>query len=222
MVKPAVAANVGAAARALKTMGFSELRLVNPCDHLGMEARMLAHGSNDILENTVVFNSLAEAVDGIDYVVGTTARRRTSRIDYLPADKLPELLVSKQKSIHTVAIVFGSEESGLSNDDLRHCDLLSSVSMVATYPSLNLAQAVMVMAYELSVLAGKKPKKVSVRKDTAGWNALKQKAEPLFDKIGLTTDNLIRTRIMERFALLGDTDVKLLHSILAAINKKFM
>ena len=98
LVNPAVPANVGAAARAMKTMGFSELRLINPCDYLGMEARMLAHASNEVLENAQVFPSLAEAVKDIDLVVGATARRRTKRVDYIRSNLLAQLILEKGKS----------------------------------------------------------------------------------------------------------------------------
>ena len=221
LVNPAVPANVGAAARAIKTMGFSELRLVNPCDHLGMEARMLAHASHEILENARVFQSLSEAVKGIDFVIGATARRRTKRVEYVRSNLLTQLVFEKGKAIKNVAIVFGSEESGLSNEDAALCDVLTSISMAVKYPSLNLAQAVMVYAYELSPLAGRKLKPRQDKEDREGWKALKIKTETLLDNIGLTQDDLLRTRIMERFSLLGETDVHLLHSIMARIIKRY-
>jgi len=220
LVNPAVPANVGAAARAMKTMGFSELRLINPCDYLGMEARMLAHASNEVLENAQVFPSLAEAVKDIDLVVGATARRRTKRVDYIRSNLLAQLILEKGKSVGSVAVVFGSEESGLSNEDVDLCDILTSVSMAVKYPSLNLAQAVMVMAYELSPLAGRKLRKQTGKKDKESWKALKFRVEALLDEIGLTDSDLKRTRIMERLALLGETDVHLLHSIIARLRKK--
>jgi tRNA/rRNA methyltransferase len=220
LVNPAVPANVGAAARAIKTMGFSELRLVNPCDHLGTEARMLAHASDEILENARVFSSLAEAAKDIDLVIGATARRRTKRVEYVRSNLLSQLILEKGKSVRNVAMVFGSEESGLSNEDAALCDILTSISMATKYPSLNLAQAVMVYAYELSPLAGRKLKTHPRKEDKEGWKALKTKTETLLDNIGMTENDLIRTRIMERFALLGETDVHLLHSIIARLNKK--
>lgn len=220
LVNPAVPANIGAAARAMKTMGFSMMRLVNPCDHLSAEARMLAHGSNDILESAKIFSTLKEAVADQDFVIGTTARHRTKRVDYFPAGKLTEIIQSKGKSIKKVAMIFGSEESGLSNEDLTRCDLLSFVPMAKKYPSLNLSQAVMVFAYELSVLAGRKTSKGQIAKDYPSWKALKMKTEPFLEEIGIHREDLLFTRIMERFALLGETDVHLLHSIIARIDKK--
>lgn len=219
LVNPAVPANIGAAARAIKTMGFSELRLVNPCDHLGMDARMLAHASNEILENAQVFNSLGEAVNDIDLAIGATARRRTKRVECVRSNLLTQLILEKGKSIRTVAMVFGSEESGLSNEDAGLCDILTSISMAVKYPSLNLAQAVMVFAYELSPLAGRKLRAHAAKDDRESWKALKNKSEALLDGIGIAESDLLRTRIMERFALLGETDVHLLHSIIARLYK---
>jgi tRNA/rRNA methyltransferase len=75
LVEPAVQENVGAAARAIKTMGFSRLILVNPCDYLSGPARWLAHGSGEILDNAQVFPSLKEAIVNFDFVVGTSAKK---------------------------------------------------------------------------------------------------------------------------------------------------
>lgn len=219
LVKPAVPANVGAAARAMKTMGFSRMVLVNPCDHLCMEARMLAHASNEILENAEVYSNLKDALHGIDFVIGTTARRRTSRVDYHYVDKLPELLQAKKKFANHVAVVFGSEESGLSNEDLALCNILSSVSMATKYPSLNLAQSIMVYTYQLSVFAGKKTSKLKREIDKNEWLALKEKSENLLPDIGIKSDTLIYSRIMDRLALLGDTDIHLMHSVISRIDK---
>lgn len=219
LVKPAVPANVGAAARAMKTMGFSRMVLVNPCDHLSTEARMLAHASNEILENAEVFPTLKDALQDVDFVIGTTARRRTSRIDYHYVDKLPGLLYSKKKFADHVAVVFGSEESGLSNEDLALCNILSSVSMATKYPSLNLAQSIMVYAYQLSEFAGKKTTKAKREVNKNEWLALKEKSEMLLPLIGIKSDTLIYSRIMDRLALLGDTDIHLMHSVISRMDK---
>lgn len=219
LVKPAVPANVGAAARAMKTMGFNRMLLVNPCDHLSAEARMLAHASNEILENAEVFTTLKDALKGIDFVIGTTARRRTSRVDYHYVDKLPEILHSKKKNINHAAIVFGSEESGLSNEDLALCHMLTSVSMTTKYPSLNLAQSIMVYAYQLSGFAGKETTNAKREVNENEWRALKEKSETLLPLIGIKSDTLIYSRIMDRLALLGDTDIHLMHSVISRMDK---
>jgi len=217
LVNPAVPANIGAAARAMKTMGFDQLRLVNPCDHLCLESRMLAHGSHEVLENARVYSTLTEAVADIDFVIGTTARRRTRRNLYIPVEHLPELINGKGKSIKEIALVFGSEESGLSNENAKRCHILSSISMVAKYPSLNLAQAVMIYSYNLSVLSGKKLNRNSGRKNPESWLILKNKTEQLFDNLKIKEGDLSRDKLLERMALLDESDVFLLHSIVARL-----
>jgi len=119
LVNPAVPENIGASARAMNTMGFHDLRLVNPCNFLNEKARMLAHGSHSILENATVFSSLEKAVRDIDFVIGTTAKRRSAKEDYYSANLLSGYLAKKGDSISTIAIVFGKEESGLTNEEIR-------------------------------------------------------------------------------------------------------
>lgn len=218
LVNPAVQGNVGAAARAMKTMGFTTMRLVNPCDHLSAEARMLAHASNDILENAEVFPSLEDAISDIDLVIGTTARRRTIRNRFMLLGQLPGIIQSKGDSVKKVAIVFGSEESGLSNQEADLCHILSTVPMATKYPSLNLSQAVMVYAYELSELAGRKTRKAKGKQDEQSWKVLHSKAEVLLDKLGMPEGDLIRLKILERMALLEEKDIYLLHTLVGKID----
>ena len=85
LYKPAVPGNVGAAARAMNTMGFSHMRLINPCNHLGDEARMLAHGSHHILENATVHKTFEEAVGDLDLVICTTAKGVQPNMTIIPA-----------------------------------------------------------------------------------------------------------------------------------------
>jgi tRNA/rRNA methyltransferase len=118
LVKPAVPGNVGAAARAIKTMGYTRLRLVAPCDHLGQEARMLAHASEEILEDAEVFVGLKEAIADLDMTVATTAKTRDVRVEYFSASEIPGVIRSKGGSVNKTGLVFGREESGLIGNDL--------------------------------------------------------------------------------------------------------
>jgi tRNA/rRNA methyltransferase len=152
LYKPAVPGNIGAAARAMKTMGFSELRLIDPADHLADEAKMMAHGSYDILENCKVYPTYEAAVSGIDFIVCTTAKKKSAKVDYIPSGQLKGFLAEKTAVARRIGIVFGSEESGLPNAIIQHADAGVTIPMATTHPSLNLAQSVMVIAYELSAL----------------------------------------------------------------------
>jgi len=220
LVNPAVPGNIGAAARAMKTMGFRDLRLVNPGNHLGEEARLLAHASGEILESAKVFPSLKEAILDIDLVIGTTSRRRTVRNRFFLLRELPEVLREKGKTVKSLAIVFGSEESGLSNDDANLCHILSTVPMAIKYPSLNLSQAVMIYAYELSELAGRKTRKAAQGNNENSWKVLHEKTIQLLELLDMPEGDLIRYKLLERLALLGEKDVYLLHSIIGKIIRK--
>ncbi len=217
LVEPAVPENVGAAARAIKTMGFTSLRLVNTKAHLDEKAGWLAHASNEILENAKVYTSLYEASKDIDWIIGTSAKKRRVNEDYYPSNKINELIQAKEKSINNLAIVFGREESGLTNDELKLCDVVTSIPMKTTYPSLNLAQSVMIYAYTLSMLEydNKKPDQ---KIDQAELKILKTKSKKILSEIGFVKDSSIYNRIMERLMILGETDIHLLLSIEHKIN----
>lgn len=212
LVEPAVPENVGAAARAIKTMGFNSLRLVNTKAHLDEKAGWLAHASNEILENAKIYNSLKEATQDIDWIIGTSAKKRRVNEDYYPTHKINDLIKSKASSIKNLAIVFGREESGLTNNELKLCDIVTSVPMKTTYPSINLAQSVMIYAYTLSMLDYEE-KKPDTEINQAELNTLKTKTENILFEIGFIKDSNIYNRIMERLMILGETDIHLLLSI---------
>ena len=153
LVEPKVPENVGAAARALCTMGFSELWLVNSDLHTRPEAHWLAHGSDHILDNARIFPDLAGVRNSADLLMGTSAKPRHHRQDWHEPGALRSVLANKGGSVATAALVFGREDRGLANEELALCDLLTGFPMAVSYPSLNLSQAVMLYAWELSGLA---------------------------------------------------------------------
>ncbi|MDY0199846.1 MAG: tRNA/rRNA methyltransferase [Tenuifilaceae bacterium] len=220
LVKPAVPENVGAAARAIKTMGFNDFRLVNPCNYKCVKAQMLAHGSHDILDGAKVFNSLSEALADIDFSVATSAKQRWVKKDVVLSHDL-KLFISKRKdTVKSVAIVFGGEESGLSNSDMTLCDAVAAIPLPQPYPSLNLAQAVMVFAYSLMDFQVPIPEKPADGKENEGYKPLKNRVIKILNTIGIPSSSLIYGRILERFGQITDDDVNLLHSISAAVMKK--
>ncbi|MGL5319583.1 MAG: tRNA/rRNA methyltransferase, partial [Aeromonas veronii] len=151
LVAPARPANVGAAARAMKTMGFDAMRLVASRVHEEEEASWVAHGAQEILTQAEAFETLPEALADMDLVIATTARERGRYQHYLTPGEIREQIRSKP-SLNKVAIVFGCEESGLSNEQLAEVDLISYLPLKVSYPSLNLGQAIMLYAYEMSQL----------------------------------------------------------------------
>lgn len=216
---PKTPENIGAAARALKTMGFGELRLVIPCDYLSPPARWLAHGSEDVLEAAQVFDSLGAATEDIDFLIGTSSKKRPSKNENLPAGRLAELLKEKGATIQTVGVLFGNEDRGLNNDQLAICDLLSHVPMQQAQPSLNLAQAVMIYAYELSPLNRHPSRYSSPLPTNAAFQKLKQNVATVLDQIGMTDRLPIHRRIIERLSLLSEKDTHLIQSILSHLKR---
>jgi len=213
LVEPAVPENVGASARAIKTMSFNKLRLVNPCDYLSMEAKKLAHGSNEILSSAEVFESLDQAIQDIDLVIGTSAKSRRIKHDYYPADRLVDIINKKGSSIHSAGIVFGREEYGLSNEEAKRCDIICTIPMKAGYPSLNLSHAVMIMAYELSRLHADTHKETVRSPEALTLKVARRMIEEALASIGVNQNEVLFNRILERINSAGEDDLHLLYSI---------
>jgi len=213
LVEPQTPGNIGAAARAIKTMGFRKMCLVNPCNHLDDEARWLAHGSYDILQNAQVVNTFQQSVADCDFIIGTTAKPRSIKADYYPLNNLPDIIKSKGDTISNTAIVFGREDSGLRNEELLLCDLVTSVPLVTTYPSLNLSQAIMIYAYTLSSLNISEGVHIGKPVNNLGFNLLKKKVEEILLFTGMKPESSVYNRILERLVLLKEKDIHLLHSV---------
>ncbi|MEW9580144.1 RNA methyltransferase [Paraburkholderia sp. DGU8] len=151
LVEPSHPGNVGAAARALKTMGFSRLVLVSPRVpnvQSDPEAIAMASGADDVLASAHVVPTLADALTGVHWSIALTARLR----EYGPPQSTPRAAaaVAQEQALHgEIALVFGNERTGLSNEDVERCSALAHIPANPAYSSLNLAQAVQVLAYEL-------------------------------------------------------------------------
>jgi tRNA (cytidine32/uridine32-2'-O)-methyltransferase len=143
--------NIGAAARALKTMGFSRLALVAPERFPHPEASAMAAGADDLLASAERYDSLAEAIAGCRLVLGCTARSRRIALDELSPREAAVRCHRTARSGADVALVFGRERTGLDNDELQLCHAAVHIPANPDYSSLNLAAAVQVLAYELRV-----------------------------------------------------------------------
>jgi TrmH family RNA methyltransferase len=139
--------NVGSVARAMKNMGLAHLKLAGPQCELDERARWMATHAADVLDNARMYPTLREAVADVQYVIGTTARDRRFRTLLTPTQMAEKVL--SLVPFNRVAIVFGREDSGLSNDELELCDAAVSIPAAPEMMSLNIAQAVMVVSYEL-------------------------------------------------------------------------
>ena len=217
MLEPKVPENIGAAARALCTMGFADLWLVNTRQHLEAPARWVAHGSQDVLDNARCFVSLDEVRVACDLMIGTSAKPRHGRADWHEPKPLLTVLSSKGKSVDQAALVFGREDRGLSNEELALCDLLTGIPMHVTYPSLNLSQAVMLYAYELQGL-NDVVEVVSEKKTKSQYGqALQQRLSELLAGTNLEADTKIEQWLSERLPLLSERDIGFAHRLCRAL-----
>jgi len=219
LVSPARAENVGAAARAMKTMGFSELRIVDSQAHLDPAASRVAHGGGDIMDNASHWTSLEAALADIDFSIATTARSRAKFRYYATPQEVQQVLEEKQLWTGSVAMVFGREDSGLTNEELEQVDLLTGIPMANDYPSLNLGQAVMVYCYQLSALRQVRAQREAAA-DVEQLAALRQRAQSLLQRLDVAGDEKLADWLQQRIGLLQQRDTAMLHRLLHDIEKK--
>ncbi|MDA8362748.1 MAG: RNA methyltransferase [Gammaproteobacteria bacterium] len=148
LVRPTHPGNVGAAARALKNMGLRQLVLVAPSGYPHAEARARAAGADDVLDAVRVFATLEQAIAGCRLVVGTSARVRSIAWPSLDP-RAAAVQVIEESAQGEVALVFGAERTGLTNEQLDRCHYTVSIPADPEFSSLNLACAVQIMAYEI-------------------------------------------------------------------------
>ncbi|MEN0613298.1 tRNA/rRNA methyltransferase [Klebsiella indica] len=219
LVSPARAENVGAAARAMKTMGFSDLRIVDSDAHMQPAARWVAHGSGDILDNISTFATLEQALHDVDFTVATTARSRARFHYYVTPQQLLPMLEEKAQWMNHTALVFGREDSGLTNEELLLADVLTGIPMVADYPSLNLGQSVMVYCYQLTSLL-QQNRTMLVDGDDNQLQALRLRTRDLLTRLGVEDDVKLSDWLQQRIGLLQQRDTAMLHRLLHDIEKK--
>lgn len=157
--------NIGAAARAMKTMGIGSLRLVTPTGFPSAEVTARAAGADDVLAGAVVYDSLAQAVADCGLVFATSARARSIPWPELEPDAAAATIALVLGSGSGVAVVFGRESSGLSNQELELCHGVIRIPANAGFPSLNLAAAVQIICYELRKALGVAPEAGMVNAD---------------------------------------------------------
>lgn len=140
--------NIGAAARAMKNMGLRQLVLVAPKTWPALEALSMAGSALDVIDGTRVVDTLQEAIADCHLVIGTSARLRNMPVPLLDPEACAATVLERP-SAQQIALVFGREASGLTNDELLLCHYHVHIPVNAEYPSLNLGAAVMVLCYEL-------------------------------------------------------------------------
>jgi len=174
LVETSRAGNIGAVARAMKTMGYSDLVLVNPrfADAVqDPEAVAFASGAQDILTGARVVGSMAEALDGINFAAAVSARLREYSPPVLPPRQFSTQLVA-QPELHA-AVIFGNERFGLPNEVVEQCNVLINIPANPEYSSLNLSQAAQVVAYECRMaVLDQAPQVLSVRQPQGDANEI--------------------------------------------------
>ncbi len=225
IVEPAGPLNVGSVARVMKNMGLKQLILVKPhCDRLSDEARLMAVHGIDVLEQSQVVATIPEALQGCQRVIGTTGRSLSLRTHLeTPREALPWLLT---QDLNT-ALMFGPEDRGLNNEELKYAQRFVSIPANPDYPSLNLAQAVAVCSYELYQAAQDSfESQTESCFDLASFELLEgyyQHLETVLLKIGYLYPHTARARL-EKFrrlynkANLTTEEVALLRGILRQVN----
>lgn len=225
LVEPSHPGNIGAAARAIGTMGFRNLTLINPEKHPHPESRARSSGALDILLNAKVFNTLDEAIADSSLVIGTTARQRRISV---PIDSIHEsaeniFKISLEKK---VSIVFGAETSGLSNNDIDRCNQLVYIPTGEMYTSLNLSMAVQVIAYQINLACFTSEDSGSIRDLAAGkeMDLFYEHLEDVLLETGFLNPRnpkqlMRRLRALFNRAQLDDNEVNIMRGILTSYKK---
>jgi len=195
LVEPKYEGNVGSVARVMKNFGFSELVLVKPCE-LGKDAKKMASHAQDILSNAKILENFDDLLDSYDFLVATSAIVATDK-NSLRTPIMPENLKNSLKIDGKVALLFGREDYGLFNEEIKECDLLVTIPTSKEYPTMNIAISVAVILYEISKL--EKEMKGSMNKFEKA-NVIEKKIllEKFSDLVNVVYDNETQRNITKK------------------------
>jgi len=222
--------NIGSVARAMKTMGFLDLYLVNPKEFPSRHAEALACGAEDILQKATIVTSLESALKNINHVIGFTARKRELTQPHKNVRDLSKQLIN-EASNNKIAIIFGNETNGLSNLEIQHCQSLGFIDANSKYSSLNLAHAVQIVCHEVRMVSELPIKNKILKQTTKKYvshdlqNGFYKHLEEILDEIGflkkIQADRLMmRLRLLFNRTQMEKEEVNILRGILSEIQKK--
>jgi len=225
LVRTSHPGNIGSAARAVRTMGFTRMELVRPARFPDAEANALAAGADDVLSQAGIHDGLVESLAGSRLVLGLSARRRGINLPEIsPREAAAQALAAAARG-EDVALVFGNERTGLENDELARCHAMVRIPSVDDFSSLNLSQAVQVMAYEVRVaMLGDVPTFEPVQDEPPADAA---QMEQFYTHLLRTLDDIdfhkgrapatvmLRLRKIYQRIQLDERELRLLHGILA-------
>jgi tRNA (cytidine32/uridine32-2'-O)-methyltransferase len=192
LVRTSHSGNIGSAARAIRTMGFDRLTLVAPHRFPDPEATALAAGADDVLDHAAIHDDLVGGLAGATFALGLSARRRGVNLPELDPREGAAQAIAAARRGEQVALVFGNERTGLENDELARCHAMVRIPSVDDFSSLNLSQAVQVVAYELrTALLAEEPRVpvvAEVDPDEAPADA--EQMERFFTHLGQALDDI--------------------------------
>ncbi|AXV66498.1 tRNA (cytosine(32)/uridine(32)-2'-O)-methyltransferase TrmJ [Pseudoalteromonas lipolytica] len=228
LVNTSHSGNIGSAARAMKTMGLSNLYLVDPACEIDSHASALAAGATDVLGKAVVVDTLADAIADCSLTIGTSARSRTLSWPMVEPRECGEKLVAEAAN-GPVALVFGRENSGLTNEELQQCNYHVCIPANPEYSSLNLAMAVQTLCYETRMAYLNTQPKQQEQDDVTYPNA--KQTELFYEHLEQTLNDtgfiikqhpgMVMTKLRRLFnrARPEEAEMNILRGILTSINK---
>lgn len=234
MVNTTHSGNIGAAARAMKNMGLSRLVLVDPIAAIDEEAIQRSSRADDILHNAEIFPTLEEAIAGCGLVVGTSARSRSVPWPLMTPRQCSDRAAQAAAAGNDIALVFGRESRGLTNEELHLCNAHVHIPTDEDFSSLNVAQAIQVMAYEMRLAFTQTDTDESVQRWGVDWdypmatheqlNGMLQHMELTLIEIGFldpTTPKQLMTRLRRLYqrAAPDRMEINILRGMLAAIER---
>ncbi|EIL94492.1 RNA methyltransferase [Rhodanobacter spathiphylli] len=226
LVRTSHPGNIGSAARAIRTMGFQRLELVTPYRFPDPEANALAAGADDVLEQAGIHRELVDGLAGTSLALGLSARRRGVNLPEIPPREAAQQVLAAAMRGEQVALVFGNERTGLENEELARCHAMVRIPSVDDFSSLNLSQAVQVMAYEvrLAMLGDDLPAPPPEHDEPPADAA---QMEQFYRHLGQTLDDIefhkgrepttimLRLRKLFQRAQPDERELRVLHGILA-------
>ncbi|WGE49562.1 tRNA (cytosine(32)/uridine(32)-2'-O)-methyltransferase TrmJ [Actinobacillus equuli] len=229
LIETSLPANIGSAARAMKTMGLTNLRLVAPLNPIDEQAQALAAGAKDVLDNAQIFDSFEQAVADCQLVIGTSARLRHLQNTLIEPRDCGKLAVERAER-GKVAIVFGRERVGLTNEELLKCHYHLNFPTNPDYGSLNLAMAVQLASYEIRMAWLELQKNPQIRplveaKDYPNTEALEHffnHTERLYKQLGFIRNDavMLKLRRLYQRAELETNELNLLRGMLTSVEKQ--
>ena len=229
LIRTSETGNIGSAARAMKTMGLSQLVLVSPKEFPSAKATARASGADDLLANARVVDDLRQALDGCDLIMGTSARLRDLPWPLLNPREAAEKASQCREQAGHIAIVFGSERSGMSNAELDECHFQIHIPANDQYSSLNLAASVQVIAYEMRMAqlladgldAAQQEEALAARAEMEGFYAHLFQVMQQVGYYRPEQPKLLRRRIKRLFnrPMMSHAEVQIMRGFLSMIEK---